>query len=77
MSHGYWVPAGTSFGIGIYDRTSKGINVDKVHRRGGNILLGHNLINEWDGMIKYSVENYKEYDDADGSVPITRVYSVV
>ena len=59
----------TSFGIGIYDRTSKGINVDKVHRRGGNILLGHNLINEWDGMIKYSVENYKEYDDADGSVP--------
>lgn len=59
----------TSFGIGIYDRTLKGINVDKVHRRGGNILLGHNLINEWDGMIKYSVENYKEYDDADGSVP--------
>lgn len=58
----------TSFGIGIYDRTLKGINVDKVHRRGGNILLGHNLINEWDGMIKYSVENYKEYD-ADGSVP--------
>src|SRR5690554_668999 len=58
----------TSFGIGIYDRTSKGINVDKVHRRGGNILLGHNLINEWDGMIKYSVENYKEFNDSDVSL---------
>ncbi|NLJ84583.1 MAG: BamA/TamA family outer membrane protein [Halanaerobiaceae bacterium] len=58
----------TSFGIVIYDRTSKGINVDKVHRRGGNILLGHNLINEWDGMIKYSVENYKEFNDSDVSL---------
>src|SRR5690554_45825 len=63
----------TSFGIGLYDRTSKGTYPDKgdyrLHRRGGNILLGHNIINEWDGLIKYKIEDatrdWLEDKDAD------------
>ncbi|MFY9393879.1 MAG: BamA/TamA family outer membrane protein [Halanaerobiales bacterium] len=50
----------TSFGIGLYDRTSTGKLEDReysLNRRGGNLLLGHNLINEWDGQITFKAED--------------------
>jgi len=50
----------TSFGIGLYDRTSTGKLENReysLNRRGGNLLLGHNLINEWDGQITFKAED--------------------
>jgi len=49
----------TSFGIGLYDRTSTGKEDREysLNRRGGNLLLGHNLINEWDGQITFKAED--------------------
>ncbi len=51
----------TSFGINLYDKRSKGSDSVKgeygEHRRGGSISLGHKLTEEWQGMIRFKVEN--------------------
>lgn len=48
----------------LYDRTSKStISNDnekkdyRINRRGGSITLGHNLINEWEGLFQYRIED--------------------
>lgn len=63
----------TSFGINLYDRSSDGTDSDdgdyQEHRRGGSISLGHNLIEEWNGKIRYKIEdstrNLVDDNDAD------------
>ncbi|MGB4491628.1 MAG: BamA/TamA family outer membrane protein [Halanaerobiales bacterium] len=61
----------TSFGIGLYDRTSTGKLEDReysLNRRGGNLLLGHNLINEWDGQITFKAEDTERERLADKEI---------
>ncbi len=55
----------TSFGIGVYNTRSKSENSagEKYteKRRGGNISLGHALTDQWDGTVRYKLEE-TEYD---------------
>ena len=49
-----------SFGTSVYDRTRDsqrdGIEYEE-HRRGGNLSLGHPITDEWDGNIRFKIEN--------------------
>ncbi|MFP4661362.1 MAG: outer membrane protein assembly factor [Halanaerobiales bacterium] len=68
----------TSFGINLYDRSSDGTKLEvdndverdyQEHRRGGNISLGHQLVDEWNGRIRLRIEDstidWVEDNDAD------------
>lgn len=65
----------TSFGINLYDKNSDGTDSEdgdyQEHRRGGSISLGHTLINEWNGKIRYRIEDStrKLVDDKDAENP--------
>jgi len=57
-----WLLGGpTSFGISLYDKRKDGSDSVKgdynEHRRGGSISLGHKLTEEWEGMIRFKVED--------------------
>lgn len=50
----------TSFGINLYDRTSTGKEEDVEYtekRRGGSISLGHKIIDDWNGRIRFRLED--------------------
>ncbi|MFW6237803.1 MAG: BamA/OMP85 family outer membrane protein [Bacillota bacterium] len=51
----------TSFSIGAYDRTREGTNSDNndytEHKRGGNVSLGHDLTEDWQGNVRFRLEN--------------------
>ncbi|MFW5981989.1 MAG: BamA/OMP85 family outer membrane protein [Halanaerobiaceae bacterium] len=62
----------TSFGISLYDTTEKRKRDSleyKEHIRGGYLSLGHSLIDEWKGRIRYKLENSTEdKKDDDGNL---------
>ncbi|MFW6021991.1 MAG: BamA/OMP85 family outer membrane protein [Halanaerobiaceae bacterium] len=74
----------TSFGVSLYDKNSKGSDSDdgkyKEHRRGGNISLGHKLIEDWNGKIRFKIEDstidYVEDTDSEGNPLDTEKASV-
>ncbi len=54
----------TSFGIGLYDTSSDGKElINDVyeeyneHRRGGSISFGHKLIEDWNGKVRFRLED--------------------
>ncbi|MDI3547064.1 MAG: outer membrane protein insertion porin family [Halanaerobiales bacterium] len=51
----------TSFGISLYDKTADGSDALKgeyeEHRQGGSISLGHKVIKEWYGKVRFKLEN--------------------
>ncbi|MEJ6951259.1 BamA/OMP85 family outer membrane protein [Natronospora cellulosivora (SeqCode)] len=50
----------TSFGISLYDRTStieEGEDESEEHRRGGSISLGHRLVDDWNGRVRFKIED--------------------
>ncbi len=57
----------TSFGISIYDETSNFEDEEEENytekRRGGSISLGHSLTKQWDGTVKYKMEDYQKIMD--------------
>lgn len=71
----------TSFGLNIYDRYEQGVkkdiepNVDFERRTtGGSVTLGHDLIRDWRGSLRYKLENIdtnyldSELEDTDYSL---------
>jgi len=54
----------TSFGLSVYNETSNVEQEDEENytenRRGGSISLGHSLTEQWDGSVKYKIEDYKK-----------------
>ncbi|MFW5980959.1 MAG: BamA/OMP85 family outer membrane protein [bacterium] len=73
----------TSFGISLYDTTRNRERDSleyKEHIRGGHLSLGHSLIDEWRGRIRYKVENsttdWEDEEDADGNILETESASV-
>ena len=68
----------TSFGISLYDRTSDTTDAEQgefeEHRRGGSISLGHRLVEDWYGKVRFKIENSsvdwadQAYQDEEASV---------
>lgn len=71
----------TSFSVGAYDRLRDGSNADgddyTEHNRGGNISLGHALAKDWDGNVRFRLENTKtSWEDEDREDESGRTRSV-
>ncbi|MFW5985834.1 MAG: BamA/OMP85 family outer membrane protein [Halanaerobiales bacterium] len=51
----------TSFGINLYDKNAERTDSDDEdydeHRRGGSISLGHKIVEDWNGKIRFKIED--------------------
>ena len=68
----------TSFGISLYDKKSDGEDSEdgeyEEHRRGGSISLGHKLVEDWNGKVRFKIEDSTIdwiEDDKDGNEVVT------
>lgn len=74
----------TSFGISLYDKRGEGTDSSDEdydeHRRGGSISLGHKIIEDWNGKIRFKVEDssidYVNETDSEGNILETKKASV-
>jgi len=60
----------TSFGVSIYDKradTTSGDDKYNEHRQGGSISLGHEIVNDWYGKVRFKLED-SEIDWEDDSL---------
>ncbi|MFW6022398.1 MAG: BamA/OMP85 family outer membrane protein [Halanaerobiaceae bacterium] len=73
-----------SFSMNVYDKTSEekdSKNKKYIKNRiGGNVSFGHKLIDDWNGLMKFKIENstidWKDRTDSEENIPDTEKASV-